>query len=199
MLLDVLTSGVFEYDWATCEWKTCQRDSLAIKWSNTDIDTTRHVRKIRSSRLWSCEKCFMWDPATLACSLAPPLHIPTKLSPLRHSVLAGQPFAMELPLASPTRCELSAVIHFLSAKCITPHSHSLSVMWSLWATVYGRQKHAEVDQRVYVRTYRHPWWTEFWSAFSFSLNNCKSGARTRNAWRSACDSSWAVRMGPWSQ
>ena len=66
------------------------------------------------------EECFMQDSATLACSLAPPLQIPTKLSPLRRSVSTGQPFAMKLPLASPTRCKLCAVIRFLSAKGTTP-------------------------------------------------------------------------------
>ena len=39
----------------------------------TDLqDDRRHVRKIRSPRRWSCEERFTRDPATLACSLAPP-------------------------------------------------------------------------------------------------------------------------------
>ena len=69
-------------------------------------------------------------------------------------------------------------------------------MQSLWTTVYGHQKRAKMGQRVHVRMYRHPWLTAFWLAFGFSWNNCKSGARTRNAWRSACDSLRAVRTDP---
>ena len=81
---------------------------------------TRHVHKIRSPRRWSSDERFMRNPATLACSLAPPLQISTKPNPWWRSVLIGQTFIMELPLASPTRCELHAVIRFLSAKDTTP-------------------------------------------------------------------------------
>ena len=62
----------------------------------------------------------MRDPATLACSLAPHLQIPTKSSLLRCSVLTGQPFMIKLPLTSATWCELHAVFRFLSAKGTTP-------------------------------------------------------------------------------
>ena len=78
---------------------------------------TRYVRKIRSPRRWSCEEHFTQDLAILVCSIVSPtsnLH-----SLLRRSVLTGQPFAMELPLASPARCKLRAVIRFLSAKGTT--------------------------------------------------------------------------------
>ena len=40
----------------------------------------------------------MQDLATLACGLVPSLQIPTKQSPLRRSVLTGQPFAVDLLL-----------------------------------------------------------------------------------------------------
>ena len=125
----------------------------------------RDVCKIRSPRYWSHEEHFTWDLTILAYSFAPPLKIPTKPSLLRHSVLTGQPFAMELPLASPTRCKLHAMISFFECQGHYPHWHSLSVMQSLWATMYGRQKRAKVGQRVHVQTSRSPWWTAFWLAF----------------------------------
>jgi hypothetical protein len=62
----------------------------------------------------------MRDPATLACSLVPPLPVLTPASCLRRSVLAWQPLEMELPLASPVRCELRSVIRFLCAKNTVP-------------------------------------------------------------------------------
>ena len=80
----------------------------------------RHVHKIRSPRRWSHVECFTRDLGILACSLAPPLQIPTKLSLLRRLVLTGQRFTMEITLVSSTRCELRAVICFLSAKSTTP-------------------------------------------------------------------------------
>ena len=64
---------------------------------------------------------------------------------------------------------------------------------------HWHQKLAKVGQRVHVKTYRRPWLSAFWSAFSFARNNCKSAGRTRNAWRLVCDSSQAVRMDAWSQ
>ena len=72
----------------------------------TRSSVTRHVHKIRSPRRWNREEHFTGDPVTLACSFAPPLQFPSKSSPLRCSVLPGQPFAMELPLISLSRCEL---------------------------------------------------------------------------------------------
>ena len=52
------------------------------------------------------------------------------------------------------------------------HCH---VMRSLWNTVYGRQKCVKVGQSVHVRTYRHPWWTAFWSAFGVGWKIAKAG------------------------
>jgi hypothetical protein len=60
------------------------------------------------------------DPVTLACSLVSPLPVPTPASYLRRSVLAWQPLEIELPLASPARCELRSVIRFLCAKYTAP-------------------------------------------------------------------------------
>ena len=148
----------------------------------------RHVRKIRSPRCWSPEERFTRDPATLACSLAPPSN-PHK---------TGQPFAMELPSLLPPG---ASCVQWLFFKCHghCPHWNSSSVMQSLRVTVYGCQKCVKVGERVHVWTYSRPWWTVFWLALSFGRNNCKNGARTRNAWRSACDSSRAMQTDPWSQ
>ena len=52
--------------------------------------------------------------------LVPPLLNKLSLSPLGRSVLARQPFVMELPLAAPARCEVQAVIRFLNAKGVKP-------------------------------------------------------------------------------
>lgn len=46
------------------------------------------------------------DPATLACSLVPPLLVPARISCLRWSVLAWQPLETELPIVSSARWEL---------------------------------------------------------------------------------------------
>jgi hypothetical protein len=62
----------------------------------------------------------MRDPGALACSLVPPLPVPAPASCLRRSVLDWQPLEMELPLASPARCELHFVIRFLCAKNTAP-------------------------------------------------------------------------------
>ena len=78
-----------------------------------------HVHKIRSPRYWSHKKWFTRKPATLACSLAPPSNS-KNTEPAAILSLDWAPFAMELPHASPARCELHAVIHFLSAKGTTP-------------------------------------------------------------------------------
>jgi hypothetical protein len=62
----------------------------------------------------------MRNPATLACSLVPPLPVSIPASCLRCSVLAWKPLEMELPLASPARYELRSVIRFLCAKNTAP-------------------------------------------------------------------------------
>jgi len=54
------------------------------------------------------------------CLLVPPLPNKPSLSPLGRSVLARQPFEMELPLAAPARCKVRAVIRFLNAKGVKP-------------------------------------------------------------------------------
>ena len=106
------------------------------------IQYTRRVRKIRSPRRWNREE--------LACSLAPHLQIPTKPSPLRRSVLTGQPFAMEVPLASFARCELRAVIRFLSAKGTTP----IDIHRQL-CEVYGPQCMNVKNVRKWVREFMY--------------------------------------------
>ena len=107
---------------------------------------------IESLRHWGREEHFTGDLATMACSLVPPFKSPQKLSLLRRSVFTGQPFAMDLPLASPTRCKLRAVICFLSAKGTTPMplivSYAKTMGHSVWTS-----KSAKVGQRVHVRTY----------------------------------------------
>ena len=158
----------------------------------------RNVHKIRSPRCWSREEHFTQELATLACILAPPIQIPTKPILLRRSILTEQPFAMEPLLASPAgeSCMHWSVFwvprHY-------PHWHPSSVIRCLWTIVYGHKKHAKVGQRVHIWTYRRPWQTVFWSAFGIGRNNYKSGAITRNAWRSVYDSSWAMWTDPWSQ
>ena len=54
--------------------------------------------------------------ATQLCSLVPELPNKPSLSLLGRSVLARQPFVMELTLAAPARCEVRAVIRLLNAK-----------------------------------------------------------------------------------
>ncbi|XP_054717272.1 protein GVQW3-like [Uloborus diversus] len=58
----------------------------------------------------------MRGQAIEAGCLVPPLQSLNKPASLRRLVLAQQPSAMELPLASPASCELRSVIRFLVAK-----------------------------------------------------------------------------------
>ena len=107
-------------------------------------------------------------------------------------ILTGQPFEMDLPLASPVRCELCVVICFLTAKGTTPID--TRQLWKIYGPQRMHIKNMQKWDREFI--YRHPWRTAFWLAFCFSLNNCKSGVR--NAWRLVCDCSRAVRTDPWT-
>ena len=65
-------------------------------------------------------------------------------------VLTGQPFAMELPLASPARCELHAVINFLSAKGTTP-----IYIYRQLSKVYGPQCMDVKNMQKWVREFMY--------------------------------------------
>ena len=80
----------------------------------------------------------------------PPFQIPTKLSLLQRSVLTGQPLAMELPLTSPARYELCAVIRFLSAKGTT----AIDIHRQL-CKVYGPQCMDVKNVRKWVREFMY--------------------------------------------
>ena len=88
--------------------------------------------------------CENWHVAWL------PLQIPTKLTLLRRSVLTAQLFALELPLASPTSCELHAVICFLSAKGTIP----IDIHHQL-CEVYGPQSMDIKNVQKWVREFMY--------------------------------------------
>ncbi|UYV75616.1 hypothetical protein LAZ67_13000750 [Cordylochernes scorpioides] len=60
------------------------------------------------------------NPTTPLPSLVPPLPARTFPVTLGRSVAVWQPFAMELPISSPAKCELRSVIRFLNAKNNSP-------------------------------------------------------------------------------
>ena len=91
--------------------------------------------------------------------------------------------------AAPPRCSHQVRVAFSDPFCECQghcsHWHLSSVMRCLWATLYGRQKRAKSSQRVHVSTYRRPWRTTFWSAFSF-------GQKKLQTWSKKC-----LRIGVW--
>ena len=137
----------------------------------------RRVHKIRSPRCWSHEEHFMQDLATLACSLPPPSKSPQNWA--RSNAQSWLGSCSQKSFSCQVRVACSNL--FLSSKGTTP----IDTHRQLWE-VYGLQYMDVKNVQKWVREfmYRHPWWTAFWSAFSFSWNNCKSWSRY--AWRLAC-------------
>ena len=160
--------------------------------------TTRHIRKIRSPRHWSCEEHFMRDLPTLACSLAPPFQIPTKLSPLQHSVLTGKPFAMELLLASPTRCELHAVIHFLSANGTFPLTFIISYVKSMGHSVW-MSKTCESGSESSCTDVQMSMTNSILVSLRFRLKQLQKWSKNKKCLKIGMWQSRAVRTDPWSQ
>ena len=156
---------------------------------------TRRVHKIRYPRRWSNEERFTRELATLACSLAPPFNSLQNWACCDTQSWLGSRSQWSSPslLLPGASCMQWS---FLSAKGTTP----IDIHCQL-CKVYGPQcmDVKNVQKRVIEFKYKGPWRTAFWLAFGFSRNNCKSGARTRNAWRLACDSLQTVQTDPWSQ
>jgi [histone H3]-lysine36 N-dimethyltransferase SETMAR len=92
----------------------------------------------------------MRDQATETGCLVPPLQSLTKPASLRRLVLAQQPSAMELPLASPASCELRSVIRFLAAK-----KKSAKEIHEELCQVYGEECMSSGMVRRWVRDFKN--------------------------------------------
>lgn len=92
----------------------------------------------------------MRDLATEAGCLVPLLQSLTMLASLRRFVLAQQPSAMALPLASPASCELRSVIRFLAAK-----KKSAKEIHEELCQVYGEECMSSGMVRRWVRDFKN--------------------------------------------